>query len=1081
MASSSLPSTSSSSVPGPSISEVVAANVGDTEAQMKQLLEEANAMMKEMRKLKMLALSSTEVENNAAGRRCDPKTGRTGLLDSGASHPFRSAASDELRDAVSVKVQLANGSEVTLAQNKAGTLLAATPQDGDDVSPIVPLGALVSELGCDLSWTRRRGLEIRHPQHGVIKPRIVGQCPIIGESRALDFIKEMEERKLERLVQATRSTAKSLWLWNQATSWAGHLQNFLASGTRASQLQALGAHDSPFRSLNDFEMSALAEGIELDDKAGWNYLKAIPCSRQKRKRLMTMPWVIRLFAGKGDGVDPIFKELEDSRVLVEVDVARSSAFDMFKVSGVYRALLWAAATGRVDGVLGAPPCRKEGDSVLLLKQMWLFTVAKAARTMDVGQPVFMMMEGARLLRDVHCQDYARWPTIRAAWAELLEDLCLEEVSPNMVTNLQMEDPLPDVGDCSREWTEAFKILVKRAVDLWDQAPEGLQVAKWVRKLAAGSPDYLQGFTEKELAMWKTHVQNNHRPFHRRCRTCVVSKGTGRHHRRVRHPDVHCLSLDIMGPFRTKSGDPNHRDYRYMLVGTYTMPKMNEESSVTSLEDPLCDHDGNTELVDLIEEDQAEADVLGGGSDAPGEDEWDELDPVELEKERPTESDMDLKGLTEEEFEKIFSEVGKPYDVQVIYVSMPLRGRTSARVQSAVQEVFLKLRSEGLQITRVHADRAREFRTESLKRRVLQHGAFMTFTEGQAPQQNGRAESAVRWLKGEIRMLLQASGLPKACWAMAGNYATAWQRAKALGAPEPPLPFGTDVHIRAKVYGTGQRYDLDSRWRKGTYVGPSFDVQGGHVIKFPDNTYTTTKHLRPNLVNSDGLLDLGTHEALIPLPPRRLRRKSTVDEEPMASQEENVGPYDPEHAAERYAAGLLEEDELVQDQIEILVHLLPSVREIPRRFGEQESGSMIWAAGAFVHGGVVGVKKATTTFPLTTKVFVKYIKQIAPDFKFNAVTVNINVKAQEHKDVHNVGSSMITAISHFKGGGLDVTVDGEVQRLELDCGPGFFDPHNKHSTVSWSDGDRMVMLAYSIRDSGKLTQDKVELLTGLGFQ
>ena len=1079
MVSSSLPSTSSSSAPGPSISEVVAATTGDTEAQMKQLLEEANAMMKEMRKLKMLALSSTEVENNAVARRCGPMSGRTGLLDSGASHPFRSASTDELQEATRVKVQLANGSEVTLAQNRAGTLLASTPKDGDELSPIVPLGSLVSELGCDLVWTRKRGLEIRHPQHGLIKPRIVGQCPVIGESRALDFIREMEERKLESLVESTRTTARSLWLWNQAASWSGHLQGFLEDGTRASQLQALSAEDSPFKYLSDSEKSALAEGVELDDKAGWNYLKAIPCSRQKRKRLMNMPWVIHLFAGEGKNADPVFKELEDSRVLVEVDIAKSMAFDLFKVSGAYRALLWAAATGRVDGILGAPPCRRESDSVLLLKQIWLFTVAKAARAMSAEQPVFMMIEGARLLKDIHSKDYDRWPSIKEAWGGILESLCLEEFSPNIVTNLQLGDPVPDCGDCSRRWTESFRSLVRQAVHLWDATPEGLQVTKWMKRLASGDPDYLQGFSEKELEMWKNHVQNNHRPFHRRCRTCVVSKGTGRIHRRVRHPDVHCLSLDIMGPFREKSADPNHRDYRYMLIGTYTMPKMTGELEEDTPGSPV------PEDVSRAVAEEEQADDSGKCEDQlqeapPVEDEWDELDTVELRKETCGDSAGDLKGLTEEEFEKIFSEVGKPYDVQVIYVSMPLRGRTSARVQSAVQEVFLKLRSEGLQITRIHADRAREFRTESLKRWVLQHGAFMTFTEGQAPQQNGRAEAAVRWIKGEIRMLLQASGLPKACWAMAGNYATAWQRAKALGTPEPPLPFGTDVHIRSKVYGTGQRYDLDSRWRKGTYVGPSFDVRGGHVIKFPDNTYTTTKHLRPNLVNSDGLVDLGTHEALIPLPPRRLRKKSTVEQEPMASQEENVGPYDPEHAAERYAAGLLEEDELVQDQIEILVHLLPSVTEIPRSFGEQEIDSKIWTTGAFVHGGVVGVKRATTTFPLSTRVMVKYVKQIAPDLKFKAVTVNVNVKAQEHKDVHNVGTTMITALSHFKGGGLDVIEDGNVRRLELGAGPCFFDPHNKHSTVPWTEGNRAVLLAYSIRDSGKLAQDKIDLLTDLGF-
>ena len=53
-----------------------------------------------------------------------------------------------------------------------------------------------------------------------------------------------------------------------------------------------------------------------------------------------------------------------SRVVVEIDISRSRGYDMFK----YRCLLWAAATGRLDGVIGAPPAGSEADSQLLLKQ-----------------------------------------------------------------------------------------------------------------------------------------------------------------------------------------------------------------------------------------------------------------------------------------------------------------------------------------------------------------------------------------------------------------------------------------------------------------------------------------------------------------------------------------------------------------------------------------------------------------------------------------------------------------------------------------------------------------------------------------
>ena len=321
------------------------------DGEVKQLLQEANAMLKEMRQLKMLALSSTQVENMAVGHGCGPSDGRTGLLDSGASHPFRVASEEEIEKATRVRVQLADGGEVVLAQNKGGTLLAASPKEGDAATPIVPLGALVQDLGCDVSWTRKKGLEIRHPEHGIIRPHVVGPCPVVGEARALDLIKELEDLKMSSLRASTTSTARAIWTWDQEKTWSSHLDAFLATGARASQLQALSAEDSPFKWASSVDKSYLAEGVDLSSKAGWNYLKALPTSRQTRKRQMSSQWIVHLFAGKGKGADPVLRELEDGVVLLEIDIARSMAFDMFKMNGVYKSLLWGAATGRIAGSL----------------------------------------------------------------------------------------------------------------------------------------------------------------------------------------------------------------------------------------------------------------------------------------------------------------------------------------------------------------------------------------------------------------------------------------------------------------------------------------------------------------------------------------------------------------------------------------------------------------------------------------------------------------------------------------------------------------------------------------------------------
>ena len=100
----------------------------------------------------------------------------------------------------------------------------------------------------------------------------------------------------------------------------------------------------------------------------------------------------------------------------------------------------------------------------------------------------------------------------------------------------------------------------------------------------------------------------------------------------------------------------------------------------------------------------------------------------------------------------------------------------------------------------------------------------TYTEGQAPQANGRAENAVKWVKAQTQKLLTATSLPNSCWAMASVYATWARREAQLGRGRDVLPFGAG---------------LDLRWRAGTHVGPSLDVRGGHVVRFEDGQLMTS--------------------------------------------------------------------------------------------------------------------------------------------------------------------------------------------------------------------------------------------------
>ncbi|CAE7769634.1 GIP [Symbiodinium sp. CCMP2592] len=1107
------------------------------EGELKSLLQEASAMLKEIRQLKMMALSSTQVENQAVGHKCNPMDGRTGLLDSGASHPFREATEEELCDADLVRVQLADGKEVVLGQGPSGTLL--TRKSGSNASgPIVPLGALVQDLGCQVSWTRRGGLVIRHPEHGVIRPMLQGRCPVVAEAQALDLIREIECEKLRDLQRATRATARSLWLWDVEKPWAKHLEDFVKTGSRASQLQALSVEGSPFASWTALERSVISEAISLDDKSGWTFLRAMPGSRQRRKRLMTTPWVLHLFSGPGKSLDPVFRELDDGRVLVQVDINRSKAEDLSMVAGVYRALLWAAATGRIDGIIGSPPNKPE----LVQKMMWLSVVSKAARAVHGGHPVFVLMESQKVMKLARNPGVDKWSSVSSSWDAFMEAACLEEVGPNVVTNLNLEDPVPLATGSDLAWTVEFKRAIASSATRWGREPDALQVVKWMKKLDAEQGKFLEGFTDKELQMWRTHVRNNHLPFNRRCGTCVRSSATGRAHRRVRHPSAHCLSLDVAGPFRQRAADPNHNDYRYLLVGAYLMPRPpdvpppSKEPPKEPLdvlppsEEPLDVLPPSKEPLDVLPPSEEPLDVLppskepldvlppsveppsesldalqsesddtgcGVGKVDPGAgfsvldpfvDDHDDPHPMQEApegrvREVPDDDTSELRGLSQEEFERIYDEVGQELDYETVYVVRPMRTRTAAEVMAAVQELVLKLRAEGLHISRVHSDRARELRVEPLRRWLLERGALSTYTEGQAPQSNGRAEAAVKWVKTAVKRLLESSGLGKENWAVAANYAAQEQMEKVLRRSSPMLPFGTKVHVRSKVYGTGGRYDLDSRWKAGRYVGPSLEVRGGHLIRFENRAYMTSTHLRPYLREPDQMFDLDEYEVTLPVPARRLRTKLGAKDLELPDDAGDGPPnYDPEHPAEQFALRLLEEERLTPDQLEILALMLPSNAPLPKRFGPQAEAQKMWISGAFVHGGIVGVKNATSAFPASTKALVKYVKQLQPDHKFNAVAVSVNVEAQQHVDAHNVGNNLIAGLSYFKGGALEVEEPTGVKILPLDGDQThqLFNPKYKHSTRPWYGGTRVVLVAYSVRDSGKLGEARTSYLREFGF-
>ena len=260
---------------------------------------------------------------------------------------------------------------------------------------------------------------------------------------------------------------------------------------------------------------------------------------------------------------------------VEIDITRSKAFDLRKQGGVFRALMWAAATGRIGGIMASPPLRGTQDEELVAKAMWCSTVAKAANNYYGVTTPFVLFEGTKLMSYVNPQEENLVNNkLSRPWKEFTDVMFLEGQGETMVTNLDFGESTSSTTTAQGRWTTRFKETIIQAIERWRCQPEMRQITRWLAKMDAGN--FLSSLTDRELEQWRIHVRNNHQPYHRNCKTCVESSGTGRRHVKIKTPSSYCLSLDVCGPFRQRGVDPDHADYRYALIGAYVIPMLQGE-------------------------------------------------------------------------------------------------------------------------------------------------------------------------------------------------------------------------------------------------------------------------------------------------------------------------------------------------------------------------------------------------------------------------------------------------------------------------------------------------------------------------
>ena len=89
-----------------------------------------------------------------------------------------------------------------------------------------------------------------------------------------------------------------------------------------------------------------------------------------------------------------------------------------------------------------------------------------------------------------------------------------------------------------------------------------------------------------------------------------------------------------------------------------------------------------------------------------------------------------------------------------------------------------------------------------------------------------------------------------------------------------------------------------------------------------------------------------------------------------------------------------------------------------------TNGLAFGAGAFVHGGLCGLRGTVNEFPKSVQAFCNWVKLCDPNFHFTSIYVHDGPAAPPHVDSHNQLSSLnlVSPLSDFSGG--EVRAEGQ---------------------------------------------------------
>ena len=195
-------------------------------------------------------------------------------------------------------------------------------------------------------------------------------------------------------------------------------------------------------------------------------------------------------------------------------------------------------------------------------------------------------------------------------------------------------------------------------------------------------------------------------------------------------------------------------------------------------------------------------------------------------------------------------------------------------------------------------------------------------------------------------------------------------------------------------------------------------------------------------------------------------------------------------AENLAAEVLGKGWATQRDMMEVMDLLPG--EGGARASGWATSEKSWTTGAYVHGGVVALRKHCRLFKNVTILLGAILRAAHPGMEFSSAALFLDIKTEPHKDTNNLNGcpNLVVPLSAFTQGQICVQGDradtgasslaqGSGTLVDVANGPCSFDSSKYHYTMPWQ-GSRLVLVGYHIRDHHKLSSGDAMALRELGY-